>query len=91
MAQLQQHQRQRDRQTEQGITDGQVVDRHPEQTRAGGHVGRLGHLAWAHGCLTGWSRSIVSTSKGKPAARKALVTASAGAEGSADGSRRMTR
>ena len=36
-------------------------------------------------------RSIVSTSKATPVARRALVTASAGAEGSASGSRIVTR
>lgn len=36
-------------------------------------------------------RSIVSTSKGTPAARRACVTTSAGAEGSARGSRIVTR
>lgn len=37
------------------------------------------------------NRSIVSTSKGTPAARRAWVTPSAGAAGSAAGSRRVTR
>ena len=48
--------------------------------------------SWAWGVAAPLvTRSIVSTSKGMPAARKAWVTASAGAEGSARGRRRVTR
>ncbi len=49
-----------------------------------------GRLTGAWGVLR-FSRSIVSTSKGTPAARSAWVTTSAGAAESAWGSRIVTR
>ena len=54
-----------------------------------GGVGEAG-VEGTEGPVRG-NRSIVSTSKGTPAARSAWVTTSAGAAGSAAGSRRMTR
>jgi hypothetical protein len=51
-----------------------------------GETGGVGEAGPVRG-----NRSIVSTSKGTPAARSAWVTTSAGAAGSAAGSRRMTR
>ena len=96
-AQLQQDQWERQGEAEQGPTHWQVIQRQPDQT---GGCGEISPLNQAQSLLTakpgrlrrhGSTRSIRSTANPTSASRRARVTASAGAAGSAPARRMVMR